>query len=250
MIMKRFFIALLLACVTLLLNSCLNGEEEFWFERDGSGRLEAEYQLPAFALATMGGEDELRATIEGFFAKEPGVTLDSFALEKRGAQVVMTIRARFTSVMELSSLLKNSGAGGEDALPGPMVELLGKIKVARQGMSVDFQRRIDPKGIFGGGLLAPGEKQLAGYHLQYTMHLPTKAETSNAHEVRDDGQTLVWRYALADAMKAPVETNFVTPIPIPWWAYLVVAVVVIFSAWLLRFVFRMVRPKLQPKSIG
>jgi hypothetical protein len=202
----------------LLLSSCLGGREEIWIEKDGSGRMETTYEVPGFAIASLGGETKLRGIIEAFFAKEPGVHLDEFVVEKKESQAVLSMKARFDSVLDLKKLMDQSKEeGGKDALPKPIMKLFGDIKVQREGMSVDFQRSIDPREVFAGGLVSPSQEQMKGYKLEYIMHLPTKASRSNAHEVRNDGHTLVWSYALADAMKQPAETNFVAPIPVPWW---------------------------------
>lgn len=220
------------AILLLLLGSCLSGKEEFWFVRDGSGRLEAQYQLPMFAITSLGGEEKLREIVTDYFAKEPGVELDQFSIERRGAQAVLSLSARFDSVLQLAKLLEKPAEGsGEAALPEPMVKLLGEIEVKRAGLTVDFQRRIDPRQVFADGLISPSQSQMKGYQLQYIMHLPTVAEQSNAHETRDGGRTLVWSYELADAMKQPVETNFIAPIPIPPWAWPAMAGVVIVPAW-------------------
>jgi hypothetical protein len=231
--MKSILLRLWAVLALLLLNACLNGQEEFWFEKNGSGRLQAEYQLPGFAIASLGGEEALRKTITDYFAKEPGVTMENLNIEKRGAQAVLTLAARFDSVTQLAKMLEKPAAGSDGpALPEPMVKLLGEVNVKRSGLDVDFQRRIDPRQVFAGGLVTPTQSQMAGYQLEYIMHLPTAVKTSNAHEVRDGGRTVVWRYELAEAMKKPVETNFTAPIPIPWWAWcllLGVLVLVLFA---------------------
>jgi hypothetical protein len=230
--MKSHLLRFCASIVLLLLASCLSGKEEFWFERDGSGRLEAQYQLPMFAITSLGGEEKLREIVKSYFAKEPGVELKNFSIERQGAQAVLSISAGFDSVLQLAKLLEKPAEGsGEAALPEPMVKLLGEIEVKRAGWNVDFQRRIDPRQVFADGLISPSQSQMKGYQLQYIMHLPTVAEQSNAHETRDDGRTLVWRYELADAMKQPVETNFIAPIPIPPWAWPAMAGVVIVPAW-------------------
>jgi hypothetical protein len=230
--MKSHLLRFCASIVLLLLASCLSGKEEFWFERDGSGRLEAQYQLPMFAITSLGGEEKLREIVASYFAKEPGVSLQSFVVERRGAQAVLSLSAGFDSVLQLAKLLEKPPAGyGEPELPEPMVKLLGEIQVKRAGLSVDFQRRIDPRQVFADGLFSPSQSQMKGYQLQYTMHLPTAVAQSNAHETRDDGRTLVWRYELADAMKQPVETNFIAPIPIPLWTWPAMAGVVLVPAW-------------------
>jgi hypothetical protein len=222
---------------SLLVGACLGGREEFWFERDGSGRLQAEYRLPAFAISSLGGEQKLRKTIADYFAKEPGVELEEFTVEKNRAEVRLRLSASFDSVLELAKLFDQSDQEAEavgPSLPDPMVKLLGDVKVQRSGMNVDFQRIIDPREVFAGGLVTPSAQQMQGYELEYVMHLPTVVKQSNAHQVLDGGHTLVWSYELAEAMQRPVQTNFVAPIPLPPWCWLVLAAMGILLIWLIR----------------
>lgn len=235
--MKPILQRLVLLLASLLLGACLSGREEFWFEKNGSGRLEAEYRLPAFAVTSLGGEEKLRNTIADYFAKEPGVVLESFSIEKNRAEARLRMSAKFDSVLQLARLLDKSATAAGDAgpaLPAPMMKLLGEVKVERSGMDVDFQRIIDPREVFAGGLVTPTTQQMQGYQLEYIIHLPTVAKQSNAHHVMDGGRTLVWSYQLAEAMKQPVRTNFVTPIPIPLWCWLVAASVVLALIWWIR----------------
>lgn len=230
--MKSFVIRISLIVVSLLLGACLGGREEFWFERDGSGRLQAEYRLPMFAIASLGGEEKLRKTIAEFFSREPGIVLETFAVEKKGSEARLRLHAKFDSVLHLSRLLDQPGSEESgSSLPDPMVKLLGDVKVARAGLDVDFQRKIDPREVFAGGLVTPTASQMQGYQLEYIMHLPTSAKHSNAHQVSDGGRTLTWRYELADAMKSPVQTNFVTPVPIPPWCWFLFVFVAALSIW-------------------
>lgn len=235
--MNSILLRLGLLLASLLLGACLSGREEFWFEHNGSGRLEAEYRLPAFAITSLGGEEKLRKTIADYFAKEPGVVLESFSIEKNRAEARLRLSAKFDSVLQLAKLLdqaEKKGGTSEPSLPDPMVKLLGEVNVQRSGMDVDFQRIIDPREVFAGGLVTPSAQQMQGYQLEYIMHLPTVAKKSNAHQVLDGGHTLVWSYELAEAMKHPIQTNFVTPIPIPGWCWLVLAVPALVLVCLIR----------------
>jgi hypothetical protein len=232
--MKPIALRICLFVVSLLLGACLGGREEFWFERDGSGRLQAEYRMPVFAIASMGGEEKLRKTIVDFFATEPGVVMETFVMEKTGAEARLRLHATFDSVLQLSRLMEKSASQESGApLPEPMVKLLGEIQVARSGLDLDFQRKIDPREVFAGGLVTPTTSQMRGYQLEYIMHLPMAAKQSNAHQVSDSGHTLLWRYELAEAMKSPVQTNFLTPIPIPLWSWLLFSLLLIGLIWLL-----------------
>lgn len=231
--MRSMLMRILAGLLALFLSSCLDVREEYWFERNGSGRIEAAYELPTIALASLGGEAKLKQLFDDLLAEHPGVTLDAFSVEKKGAQSILLMHVHFDSVLELSKLLDKDKVKNPDkaSLPEPIEKLLGDIKVKRTGIAVDFQRRIEPGSLFAGGLLSPSREQLKDYQLEYIMHLPTKAAQSNAHEILDDGYTLAWRYELADAIKKPIETNFIAPVPIPWWAWLVLAIVILFLVW-------------------
>ena len=54
----RFILTLLPAI--LLLVSCIDGDEELWLEKDGSGRLEATYKMPGAIMARFGSAPELQ----------------------------------------------------------------------------------------------------------------------------------------------------------------------------------------------
>ena len=233
--MKSIVVRIFAALVLLILSSCLSGREEFWFERNGSGRLEANYQLPNFAIASLGGEEKLRKIIADSFAKEPSVKLESLSIERRGAQAELSVKVTFASVLKFAKLLEPPADGTKEAtLPEPMLKLLGDIDAQRSGASVDFRRRIDPRQVFAGGLFVPSVNQMTGHQLEYIMHLPTAVTATNAHEVSDEGKTVRWKFELADAMKNPVEMNFVAPIPIPRWLWVGLCLCIAAIAWAFR----------------
>jgi hypothetical protein len=237
-IMKRLLSLIALAVVSMLLNSCLDGKEEYWFEANGSGRIESEYRLPGFAIASMGGEAELRSKIEAFFEKEPSITLVKLDIAAQGTQTILHVEAQFDSIKDFAKLFESKATVGDeekaDDLPEPLKNLLGDFHIKRQGLTIHFDRLITPSKLFGQGLLAPSAKQLEGHQLQYIMHLPTLPTEHNAHQVSNDGKTLVWNFALQDAMKQPIKTNFRTPIPLPWWIWPLLALIIFACGWLLR----------------
>jgi hypothetical protein len=236
--MKRLLSFIALVAVSMLLNSCLDGKEEYWFEANGSGRIQSEYRLPGFAIASMGGEPELRNKIEAFFEKEPSITLTKLDIAAQGAQTILHVEAQFDSIRDFAKLFESkaavTGEAKADDLPEPLQNLLGDFDIKRQGLAVHFDRSITPSKLFGQGLLAPSAKQLDGHQLQYIMHLPTLPTEHNAHQVSNEGKTLVWNFALKDAMKQPIKTNFRTPIPLPWWIWPLLAVIIFACSWLLR----------------
>lgn len=239
--MKHWLKGIALAAITLVLNSCLDGKEEYWFDANGSGRIESEYRLPGFAIASMGGEAELRSKIEAFFKKEPSITLVKLDIAGRGSQTVLQVEAQFDSIKDFAKLFESKpaveGAPKSDDLPEPLRNLLGEFDIKRQGLTIHFDRTITPSKLFGQGLLAPSTKQLEGHQLQYIMHLPTVPEEHNAHQIGDDGKTLIWDYPLNVAMKQPIKTNFRTPIPLPWWIWPLLAAIILACAWLVRRLF-------------
>jgi hypothetical protein len=241
--MKRLLSLIALAVLSLLLNSCLDGKEEYWFEANGSGRIQSEYRLPGFAIASMGGEAELRSKIEAFFQKEPSITLVKLETKVDGAQTILQVEAQFDSIQDFANLLESKPATTNeppaDDLPEPLRNLLGNFNIKRQGLAIDFDRTVTPSKLFGQGLLAPSAKQLEGHQLQYIMHLPSVPEEHNAHLVSNDGKTLSWNFALKDAMKQPIRTHFLTPIPIPWWIWPALITILFACFWLIRRLFAM-----------
>jgi len=236
--MKHLLSLIALAAVCMTLNSCLDGKEEYWFDANGSGRIESEYRLPGFAIASMGGEAELRSKIEAFFEKEASITLVKLDIISQGAQTILQVEAQFDSIKDFANLFERKppleGEAKAGDLPEPLRNLLGDFDIKRQGLAIHFDRSITPSKLFGQGLLAPTANQLKGHNLQYIMHLPTLPTVHNAHQVSNEGKTLVWNFALQDAMKQPIKTNFRTPIPLPWWIWPTLAVIIFASGWLLR----------------
>ena len=77
-----------------------------------------------------------------------------------------------------------------------------------------------------------------GHRLVYVVHLPTPAVESNATQSTDEGRTLVWDFALADAVKAPVTTHFKAKIPIPSWAIGLIAIAALLLGLLSYYIYR------------
>ena len=63
-------LALAAAC---LLTACIDGHEEIWIHRDGSGRADIRYSLPAAAATFHGGEDGVRKMLGDFLAANPAL---------------------------------------------------------------------------------------------------------------------------------------------------------------------------------
>jgi hypothetical protein len=62
---------------------------------------------------------------------------------------------------------------------------------------------------------------------KYTIHLPSRVRENNAHLVSDDGKTVSWNFKLQDYFENPMAMSFRADLPIPWWAWLLLALLIL-----------------------
>ncbi len=198
----------------LLFSSCFEVREEVWIHRDGSGRLEIDLTVPARAIALAGGEAELRRSVDAWFAANPQVVLENFALRPSGSDGDRTISlaASAPSLPDLVELPADSTSEG--AIPS-VEHIAGTFNVNVSPTGIDFHRRIDLGDAFGLAAFAISPAQRRERKLEYTVHLPTASTSHNADEVLDGGRTLIWRRNLGQALTGPVEMRFQAPLPYP-----------------------------------
>lgn len=209
--------------IVAMLSSCLDGHEEYWINRDSSGRLEARYLLPSVAIANMGGEAAMRTKIENYFAGQKTVSMKHLSLSNQQGSVILDIKVEFTQASDFIALL-NGGAGDTtDVEPDALDMLLGKMTANREGLSIAIQRDVDIRKLFPQGLFKLTGEQTRDRNLEYIIHLPVIPHTSNAHEITDGGKTLRWNYPLSQALQEPLFLKVLAPIPIPSWIFGIIA---------------------------
>jgi hypothetical protein len=208
----KFFIRLFISLIAALLVSCIDGQEEFWFEADGSGRADLTYTLPAAAAITQGGEAKIRERISGFLQNTPEIIASSHEVSAEGNRLRIRIQAQFNSAQKLSH---RASAETLRSLPAAVAHLAGTVDVDIDGRNLEFTRIAKPGLAIPGSMFFPSAR-LDGHQLTYIMHLPSAAIESNATRIEDSGRTLIWNVPLAQAVRQPVVTRFKTTVPIPW----------------------------------
>ena len=223
----------------LLLSSCFDIREEVWVHRDGSGRLALTTTLPDRLIQLSGGEDGLRTSIHDWFAANPEASLDSLdiaAPADDGTRAVV-LHASAASLQSLAEIADRPAT--DSFLPG-IEGFAGDFDVNVSASGIRFEREIGLGKALGFASMAISPSERRGHHVEYIIHLPTRTRSNNADEVRDDGQTLLWKRSLGELLAAPVEMKFDAPLPIPMTLVLSFAVAI---AAALIFAWRIVSRK-------
>ena len=206
-------VARILACgIAVLLVSCIDGREEYWFAGDGSGRADIRYTLPAATTRMYGGDTGLREMVAGFLKDTPAITSSHHEIVTEGNHTRVRIHFGFASALDLKEIVSGPSL---KYLPAAASHLAGEMQADLRGRTLEVSRKISPAKALPGSIFLPSS-QFEACRLVYIMHLPAAATESNATRVEDDGRTLVWDFALAQAVQTPVITRFKMDIPIPW----------------------------------
>jgi len=207
----RCWALLLLAVVSLLLPSCIDGNEEVWIHPDGSGRAEITYQIPARATLLKGGDAAVAGMIREFLAGTPEISRSTLDVRTEREITRIQIGVAFDSALSL----RNAAQGMDTAhLPDAVRHLAGVVAFSLSGHTLDFSRTMQPGKAVPGMSLIPSQN-LQNHHLSYIIHLPGVATTHNATRTENDGRTLIWEVPLQVAVRSPVVTRFQLKIPIP-----------------------------------
>jgi len=220
----------LVLALCLLASSCIDCREEYWIERDGSGRATAEYNIPASFLA-MRGESALRDSVKAWMSAHKQLVLESFDISHAGDRATVKASVSFRSALDLVSIATD---GSLDDVSSTTKALVGHFDFRSHGREVELCRTVRPSDALGGGLLVPAS-EINGRRFVYTLHLPAAAVSSNATRTEDGGKTLIWDHPLADGMTEPIVVRFKANMPIPMkWIYVGGAGLVLI-AFLVRF---------------
>ena len=220
MTVSKRILRLVVLAIAGLLCSCIDSREEYWLQADGSGRAEISCNIPAAAAARSGGESGIRKMLAGFLRQTPEMKGAGFEVSTEQDRVRVKINFGFDSALDLKDLASKSHL---KTLPSAASHLAGEIETKLNGLSLDFSRKITASKALPGLAFLP-DSQLEGHRMIYIMHLPSVPLESNATRVEDAGRTLVWEIPLARAIKAPIVTHFIIPVPIPWRFLPVIAV--------------------------
>jgi len=206
--------------LVLILASCIDGDEEIWLERDGSGRLEATYKMPPQIMQSFGSAPVLQKKLEDAIAKEPGLQIQHISNHMENGRVVFEFNATFDDVRTLAAFPKKhlrspdtpDQAGSEEAL-------FGTMNLTLSGLTMSFDRTVDL-----GPVLPDNVRQNPGFlgesAFRYVVHLPAPATTHNATGTADNGRTLNWKFLLREHANRPMLLTMKAPLPLPWWIWL------------------------------
>ena len=223
----------LLAC--LLLAGCFDIREELWVHRDGSGKAELTYVIPASALLLAGGSDGLEQKIRTMIATQPKLSLDALQIKEVATGVEVSATVSTKSMLSLLDLKKGEGVR---QLPGAAIDLAGDFDVRLKGLDIDFTRTVKVKEALGMLSIGVGKEERDRRRLVYILHLPVPPEESNAMKVEDGGKTLKWEITLGEAIKKPVVTSFRARMPIPTAVWYGLALVIVAVTALVRMVLK------------
>lgn len=121
-------------------------------------------------------------------------------------------------------------------LPSSATHLSGKFAIKLRGRDLDLTRTISPSSALPGAGFLPAST-FAGHQLSYIIHLPLAAKQSNATRTEDNGKTLIWDFPLDRAIKQPVTTHFIAPIPIPNWVIVIITFVLLLLSGFAAIIF-------------
>jgi hypothetical protein len=228
--MRRVLFSLL-ALVVFLLNSCIDGEEEVFIEADGSARVKAVYRVPGMLFSVEDAE-ELKTNIIEEVEKQKHLKLITNRVDKENGNRIVTIEIETDDMMALEGALAEHTPGVNPSKADKMLHaIMGNITVSLHGLSADFSREVDLRPMLEENLGKGSATILGDSEFRYIVHLPKAVEQSNAHFIENGGKTLKWAYKLRECAQKPILLKMVAPIPLPWWVYAVVTVVLLLLVW-------------------
>lgn len=216
--MKYVFCSLM-SMMLLLLNSCIDGEEEIFVNADGSASMKVKYQVPGMIFSAKDA-DELVALVGKEVGSHAGLRLVTNRVDSEKGQRIIRIEVETDAVMELDGMFDD--VSPEDDAEQSKTDqlwrcLLGEMEVNVDGLSVGVIRKVDLAPLLNEYLGEKSASLLGESEFRYVIHLPEAVKQSNAHEVTADGRTLKWRYKLRECKKKPIVMDLQVPISLPWW---------------------------------
>lgn len=219
--MKR--LALLLITLSLLAG-CVHYDEELWLNRDGSGRA----KLRVIHRSPYENPEEIMRK-----AALPGISLQSYNIQRRGADAIYSMEFKFKSVEAFNNVNDQLGAA----------DFWGKITLNKEsGRRISFKRRIslgsqesddDFENIFS-------RLQTDNPVWKYKLHVPWKIISSNAlpENVDINNRTISWSFDTRamwnknEMMTVELEKGF------PWMLIVIGFIVLVLSIFIVHWLFR------------
>jgi len=225
-------IRLLGLALCFLLASCFEVREEIWIDSRGHGKMTVDYSLPQSVVTPLGGEAGIRKQVEDLLVDAPDLKLDDLQVSQSDGQAHIHVSLSTESMLSLLDL-QDSPALAE--LPPAATRFIGDFEVKRDGLSIDFSRKVDAGKALGFAAMLISQEDRTDRRTTYIIHLPVAAPTHNATRVENDGRTLIWDQSLGDALKNPTDMTFTAPIPLPWgWIITGLVVLIALPTLLIR----------------
>lgn len=223
--------SIFLAFLCVLLSSCIDGEEEVFIEANGSARVKAVYRVPGMIFSAEDAE-ALRVSIEQEVGREKNLRLITNQVEKQKGNRVIILEIETDDVTGLEGRLAEHDPGVVPSKADKILHaIVGRIAVNMEGLSVNLTRKVDLRPLLEEYIGSGSASMLGDSEFRYTVHLPEVAEKSNAHEVSNGGRTLKWSHKLVECSSKPITLSMTTPMPLPWWLYMVAALLLLVLVW-------------------
>ena len=115
----------LMAILLMLLNSCIDGEEEIFIHADGSGRMKVRYSVPGMVMSDKDSA-ALVELIERKVGEKDKLTLITNRVDTKHGQKVINIEIAADNVIELKEILEEVDRGADEggASPGKANQML------------------------------------------------------------------------------------------------------------------------------
>jgi hypothetical protein len=211
-------------CALLFLNSCIEGEEEIWIEKDRSGKAQIRITMPTLLFKRLPNWETLSEDADCCAKKTRGVKLKRFSVDSTPARTVVSGKISFDDARRiepfLSSLFQEQGlqtSSGED--------LSRNVIVSTHFPNLHFHRNIGLRNFAKKQKIPPFALGLLGEQSRFysVMHLPTAVKTHNADIISGDRRTLEWEFPVADLLQKKVTMTFVAPLPYLFSSFLALA---------------------------
>ena len=227
----KYLLNALLCAALLLLSSCIDGDEEIFLRADGGARVLAIYRVPTLLLSVQDAED-LRSSIENEVGSAKNLKLLTNKVEKHQGNRVITFEIETDDVMALEGVLAEHDPALQMSKGDKILHaIIGRMVVNIEGFSVKLIREVQLEPLLDEYLGSNGASMLGDSTFRYTVHLPDAVESSNAHEVFNEGRTLKWTHKLIDSSTSPIIMTLTAPIPIPGWMFVLAALFLAAIIW-------------------
>ncbi len=208
------------ALFALMLVSCIEGEEEIWLERDGSGHMEATYKMPAVVIQKLGGPEEFVRSLNEAAARDPHVTITRTSHETRNGEVTLRFAARFDDLRKLATFPQRQFRDpARPDVPAREEVLFGETEIDVSWRGISYQRTIDISSLLQSNPLARNFVRvpalLKDSSFRYILNLPASATETNATTRSGNGHRLEWRFLLREHVRDPMYLSARGKIPLP-----------------------------------